>query len=231
MNQLTFAIQEIEKNANLSEDQCNFIKTEMDKHEQRMEKLFPNYDLFITGTGQSYGLKIESNIINTFNDIIKHSEDSSYDADANSGDKIEIKSVKALKGNSKEYIGTRILNLNEKTKIHISSSFQQVKPSECDWFLFHILYGNAERIFLVPSKMISKTPKLGNCETGKILLSAQHRSHQTEGQVNIGQILSRAEYFEICCDYSCNKINAYSFESFKKDIEYRMNKINWILPN
>lgn len=231
MDQITFALQEIERSG-VSPKDLTLLKRITDKHFKRMRHLFPNYDLFITGTGQSYGLKIQQRIIDSFSDLSKNSNSSDYDAKSNSGERIEIKSIKATKGESSDYIGARILNLTPETRLHIGGSFQQVKPTECDWFIFHILYGNAERLFLVPSKMFSTTPKKENKELGRILLSAQHRGHKTEGQANVGQILSRAFYFEPTVDYSSSRANTFSFTRLKRQIETRLNRLgsDWILP-
>ena len=234
MTQIEFALQEIEQNGNLSAQEIQFLKRIFSAHENRMQEKFPNYKLFITGTGQSYGLKIQKIITESFNDLHNLGGNNSYDADCTTNDtRIEIKSIKALKGKSSDYIGSRIINLNEST--HLSGSFQQVKPLTCDWFIFHILYGNSDCLFLVPSDIISNTPKLINGEHGKILLSGQHRDHKTEGQINIGQILSRANLFEIP-GYNHNNKNAYNFGELQNIIYKRFNKnanddTEWFLPN
>lgn len=232
MTELEFALQEIKKNSGLSEHDLPIVIQAIQEHKKRMLKKFPNYDLFITGTGQSYGLKIQNEIIKSFTDLRKHEGGSEYDADVNSGERVEIKSLKAISGESSDhYIGDRILNFNPEQNHTLYGSFQQVKPTECDWFIFHILYGNAERLFLVPSNMFSKTPLKENKEPGKILLSGQHRSHKTEGQANVGQIMKYAEYFEVCKGYShtCEKCN--NFAELCMQVTDRLKKINWTLPD
>ena len=233
MTQIEFALHEIEQNGNLSTKELKALKAVFSAHEKRMQQKFPNYNLFITGTGQSYGLKIQKIITDSFNDLSNLGGSGIYDATCTSNNlRIEIKSVKALKGNSNDYIGSRIINLNECA--HLAGSFQQVKPLTCDWFIFHILYGNGERLFLVPSSIISKTPKMANGEVGKIALSGQHRGHKTEGQVNIGQILSRADLFEIP-NYDHNKEKFYNFANLQNIICSRFRKKTsdndeWLLP-
>lgn len=231
MTELEFALQEIKDNSNLSEHDLETVSTAIRNHRLRMLDKFPNYDLFITGTGQSYGLKIQDNIIDTFVDLTKHTGGSEYDADADSGEKIEIKSLKAVAGKSTDYIGARILNIEQCSVRHPTGSFQQIKPNECDWFIFHILYGNAERLFLIPANMFSRTPKKENKESGKILLSGQHRLHKTEGQVNICQILRYEEYFEVCNNYSHRRINSNSFQKLRDEVTTRLDKIKWVLPD
>lgn len=231
MTELEFALHEIKENSLLPESELDIVIQAIEQHKDRMLKKFPNYDWFITGTGQSYGLRIQDEIIDTFVDLKKHQGGSEYDADANSGERIEIKSLKAISGASNDYIGARILNLNQKTARHLSGSFQQVKPSECDWFIFHILYGNSERLFIIPSKMFSRIPKKENKEPGKILLSAQHRSHKTEGQANIGQIMRYAEYFEVAEGYSHLLKDHYSFAKLSETVRQKLDKINWALPD
>ncbi len=232
MDQLSFMSDEVKGHGNVSAEDLASLIAIIDGHNSRMLDRFPNYNLFITGTGQSYGLKIQQRIIDSFSDLSKNMSGSDYDAISKLGEKIEIKSLKALKGESTDYIGSRIVNLTPQTKLHIGGSFQQVKPSECDCFIFHILYGDAERLFLVPSKLFSTTPKMENREPGKILLSAQHRGHKTEGQANVGQILSRASYFEPDIKYSSLKAKAFSFAKLKKEIEMRLDVLgpDWILP-
>ncbi len=232
MNQITFLLQEVKESSDISENDFALFEKIINDHHKRMLFAFPNYDLFTTGTGQSYGLKIEKKIIDSFRDISKNINGSDHDAKSDSGEKIEIKSIKAISGKSSDYIGARIVNLTPKTKLKISGSFQQVKPTECEWFIFHVLYGDAERLFLVPSKMFSTTPKRENREKGRILLSGQHRGHKTEGQANAGQILSRASYFEVSIEYSSAKPNTFLFSELKKEIEKKLNALgpDWRLP-
>jgi len=232
MDQITFLLQEVKESSEVSEKDLALFKKIIGDHRRRMLLAFPNYDLFTTGTGQSYGLKIERKIIDSFYDIAKNANGSDHDAKSDSGERIEIKSIKAISGKSSDYIGARILNLTPKTKLNIGGSFQQVKPTECEWFIFHILYGDAERLFLVPAKMFSATPKKENREKGKILLSGQHRGHQTEGQANVGQILSRASYFEPSIKYSSAKPSIFSFAELKKGIEKKLSVLgsDLVLP-
>ncbi len=231
MDQITFLLREVQNESGMPEQAFASFKQVIDSHQQRMLKAFPNYNLFTTGTGQSYGLQIQQRIIDSFHDLTKHTKGSDYDA-VHLDQRIEIKSLKALKGASSDYIGARIRNASSKTDEKLSGSFQQVKPAACEWFLFHILYGNAERLFLVPSKIFSATPKKENKEPGRILLSAQHRGHSTEGQANVGQILSRAGYFSFPGEYSSGIPNAYSFADFKKEIVSRLDVFGpeWHLP-
>lgn len=233
MDQITFALQEIRKESGVSEKEFTIIEKIFENHRKRMLIAFPNYDLFITGTGQSYGLKIEKRIIESFRDISKNTAGSDFDAKSGFGEKIEIKSIKATKGDSNKYIGERILSLTPKTRLNIGGSFQQVKPTKCEWFIFHILYGDAERIFLVPSKMFSLTPKKENKEMGRLLLSGQHRDHKTEGQANVGQILTRASFFEPSITYSSTEPDKYSFTQLKQEIERKLSVLgtDWILPD
>lgn len=232
MDQVSFLLEEIQKLAGLSDAEFESFRNLIEEHRTRMLRSFPNYDLFITGTGQSYGLKIEKRIIESFKDLTKLSKGSDYDAKTSLGEKVEIKSIKAISGAATDYIGARIVNLSKETESRVGSSFQQVKPSSCDWFIFHILYGNAERIFIVPSKVFSAAPGRANREAGRILLSGQHRGHTTEGQVNSGQILSRASYFEPSISFSSQKEDSFSFEELKKEVEGKLNALgeDWILP-
>ena len=64
-------------------------------------------------------------------------------------------------------------------------------------------------------------------ESGKIPLSIQHRDHDTEGQVNLGQVIKYAKYFEIK-DYDFE--STYEFSDFQDEIKGRMDQIKWQLP-
>jgi len=75
--------------------------------------------------------------------------------------------------------------------------------------------------------MISMHPGEEYAEAGKIPLSVQHRDHDTEGQVNLGQVIKYAKYFEID-RYALE--NVYDFEAFKQIVVERMRQINWCLP-
>lgn len=229
MNQLEYMLAEIKGNGRLSQDALTLFEQIIADHLQRMQKRFPNYALFTTGTGQSYGLMMEKRIIASFSDLTP-SRTESYDACCGNL-RVEIKSIKCTKGDSKAYIGSRIVNLEADTTAGTfgTGSFQQVKPAECNWFLFHLLYGNAERLFLIPSKMFSATPGKENQEPGKLLLSRQHRDHPTEGQANLGTILDTALVFEIKAPYDSSKVGSYSFLSMAQIIIERLDKIGWHL--
>ena len=241
MTQLEFVLNEIKSNGNLTKAEESTLEKILNEHHSRMLVRHPFYDLFITGTGQSYGLAIQEKIIESFNDLTEHKGSSDYDADCfDTKEKIEIKSVKALtkgkKDKNKEedddsevaYIGERIINYTEQNT-KCGGSFQQVKPTACDWFILHILFGNYERLFLVPSKVVSGHPGVENAEPNKIPLSIQHRNHKTEGQINIGQIFNLSQYFEIK-GYTHKISKKYSFKELKKDITTRLNAIDNKLP-
>lgn len=71
MDQVSFLLEEIKKLAGLSDAEFESFRKLVEEHRARMLRSFPNYDLFITGTGQSYGLKIEKRIIASFKDLTK----------------------------------------------------------------------------------------------------------------------------------------------------------------
>ena len=229
MTQLEFVLNEIKSNGDLTTEQITELEKIFEKHHLRILQKYPFYDLFITGTGQSYGLAIQKKIIDSFNDLTEHQGSSDYDADCfDTKEKIEIKSVKALTNEKDAYIGERIINyVDDNTRC--SGSFQQVKPTECDWFILHILFGNYERLFLVPSKVVSKHPKKDYAEPYKIPLSGQHRNHSSEGQINIGQIFNLSKYFEIK-GYTHKIPQKYSFKDMKKYIIEQLDSIDWKLP-
>lgn len=232
MNQLQYALLEIKANGQLSEQALHIVEEALAAHEVRMSKHFPNYNLFTTGTGQSYGLMMQRRIISSFCDLATHTGSSEYDAEWGQ-QRVEIKSIKCTQGRSTDYIGSRIVNMDAeiRDKSFGTGSFQQVKPKACDWFLFHILYGNAERLFVVPSCMFSQTPGRDNKEPGKLLLSIQHRDHQTEGQANMGTILDVSDIFEVAKGYSSAKANCYCFATCAAEVVHRLNAINWVIPD
>lgn len=237
MDQLEYALDEIRRKSVLSEDQFSIVESAISQHRDRMRTTFPNYDLFTTGTGQSYGLMMEKRIIASFYDLKKHEGDSSYDAEFGN-QRIEIKSLKCTHGDSSQYIGQRIVNFEpgREGESFGTGSFQQVKPEVCDWFIFHVLYGNAERLFIVPSKMFSAHPGVDRKEPGKLLLSIQHRNHPSEGQANLSTILSAADFFEVslCTGYEEGYRSAYQdtycFASMVAIVKKRLDDVGWMLP-
>ena len=141
-----------------------------------------------------------------------------------SSEKVEIKSLRACSKGQTEIF---LKNDNVAASKFSTSSYQQTKPTCCDWFVYHILYGDASRLFVIPSSMISSCPGEGNVEKGKIPLSIQHRNHKSEGQVNLGQVLKYANYFEIG-DYDLE--STYDFSSFQEIVKKRLDAIDWRLP-
>lgn len=232
MQQIDFMIKELEDN-----NQKKILQRFKDEHLKRWKTRFPYVDLFLIPTGKDYGSVAEANLIKRLNGLTKHLGDPSYDAEYYEGNnllKIEIKSLRAIKSKSKKtdededkYIMERIISIKEKNKKFSTSSFQQVKPTNCDWFIFHIQYGDGERLFIIPSTLISRTPGKDHCEFGKLPLSKQHDHNKEEGQINIGQVLKYKEYFEIS---PFNDSKSYNFADLKKEISSRLDGINWMLP-
>ena len=215
---------EIEENGNLTENEMIIVRRAIQGFLSRCHNRYPYYDFFTIATGKKYGDAIEAKIMASFKGFAKHVNDTSFDAMTKTGEKVEIKSLRACtKGQEQIFLKEQ----NVAPSKFSTSSYQQTKPSCCDWFIYHILYGNGSRLFVIPSSMISSHPGEERAEHGKIPLSVQHRNHETEGQVNLGQVIKYARYFEIE-DYDLE--TTYEFSDFQDEIKKRMDKIDWQLP-
>ena len=217
-------ISEIKQYGGLSPNEMQIVENALTGFLDRCHNRFRYYDYFTIATGKNYGDALEEKIRESFLNFTKPINDTSFDAISSSGEKIEIKSLRACSQ------GQEIIFLKGDcipASKFSTSSYQQTKPSCCDWFIYHIMYGDGSRLFLIPSSMISQHPGKAYAEPGKIPLSIQHRDHETEGQVNLGQVIKYAQYFEIP-EYELEK--SYDFENFKRIIISRMEAIKWRLP-
>ena len=215
---------DIANNGNLTEYEMAIVRRAIQGFLNRCHNRYPYYDFFTIATGKEYGDAIEAKIIASFKGFTKPVNDTSFDATTMNGEKVEIKSLRACTKGQEQII------LKDQDVSHSrfsTTSYQQTKPSCCDWFIYHILYGNGSRLFVIPSAMISSHPGIKFAEIGKIPLSVQHRNHETEGQVNLGQVIKYAPYFEIK-DYNLETV--YEFADFQDEIKNRMDKIGWRLP-
>ena len=221
--ELNEMIKEIEQNGGLTTSEMSLIRNALNGFLTRCHSRYKYYDFFTIATGKKYGDAMEAKIIKTFIGFEKPINDTSFDAWTLDGEKVEIKSLRACtKGQKRIFLKGDAISPS-----HFStSSYQQTKPSCCDWFIYHILYGDGSRLFVIPSSMISKRPGELYAEKGKIPLSVQHRNHETEGQVNLGQVIKYAQYFEIA-NYDLE--SKYDFKTFQQDIINRMKLINWSL--
>ena len=222
--QLREMVSEIERNGGYSDSENALIRDAVLGFHRRRCGAFRYHDYFALATGKEYGDAVEAKIIASFDGFAKPVGDSSFDAWTPTREKVEIKSLRACtKGQE------RIFRKGEGAAASkfSTSSYQQVKPACCDWFICHILYGDGSRLFVIPSKMVSGRPGMENAEKGKIPLSVQHRGHAVEGQVNLGQVLKYAPYFEIA-GYELE--SRCEFARFQDEINARMEKIGWMLP-
>ncbi|MBQ8294100.1 MAG: hypothetical protein IJX89_01815 [Alphaproteobacteria bacterium] len=229
-DQLDFAVSEIRRNSKSPEQHIKITEREISDHKVRIGANFPNVALFTIPTGKVYGDVMQDIIIDSFLDVKKHIDDTKYDADCGCL-RLEIKSLRAINGkeNKESYIVTRIFNIEDdpKTSMFSTSSFQQSKPSFCDWFVFHILYGNADRLFLIPSRMVSRNSGKNNKEPGKMLLSKQHGTSPIEGQINLCEVLKYKNVFEIP-NYTHS--GRYNFLDLKEQIDNKLQAIKYTLP-
>lgn len=163
---------------------------------------FPNYNLYTLAVGRKYGYVIEKKIVNErFNDTTP-STTTEYDATCN-GLRIEVKSTRALCNNAKkreelelEFWEDAASIDNKKAKW--ASNWQQVKPTYCDYFIFHVLYKDASRYFVVPSRCIAS--RVDDNSPDVIRLGGQHPSPY-EGTINNNIIIKKnAHIFEISDD-------------------------------
>ena len=217
-------VNEIEQNGGYTPSQMTLIREAVKGYISRCHNRFAYYDFFTIATGKKYGDALEAKIIKSFRGFEKPMNDTSFDAWTKHKEKVEIKSLRACtKGQEKIFLKGEEVSPSRFS----TSSYQQTKPSCCDWFIYHILYGDGSRLFVIPSSMISKHPGEDRAERGKIPLSIQHRNHDTEGQVNLGQVIKYASYFEIE-GYDLESV--YEFDDVKNEITSRMERISWMLP-
>jgi len=217
-------LDEIERHGGYSPQEMTLIRDAIHGFLERCQRQYRYYDYFTIATGKKFGDALEALIIKSFRGFTKPENDTSYDALTALGEKVEIKSLRACtKGQEHIFLKQDCVSPSKFS----TSSYQQTKPSCCDWFVFHILYGDGSRMFLIPSNMISKHPGEDFAEAGKIPLSIQHRDHDTEGQVNLGQVIKYERFFEIAA-YELE--GQYDFEAVKTIILERMNAIEWSLP-
>lgn len=222
--ELELMLCDIEKYGGLAPEGMAIVRQALEGYYKRCQIRYPYYSYFTIATGKKYGDIMETRVRNSFNGWTKPKNDTSYDALTPQKERIEIKSLRACsKGQTQIFLKQDRVSPSKFS----TSSYQQTKPSCCDWFVFHILFGDGSRLFVIPSKMVSQHPGEANVEPGKIPLISQHRDHQTEGQVYLGQVLKYAKYFEIN-DYDLEK--KYDFASFQEEITQRLDEINWQLP-
>lgn len=216
-------MQEIRAIGKYSDDQIIFLESALEEYLTRRYLENKYYDLFAISTGKKYGDAVEARIIKSFRGFRKPANDSSFDALTENNEKVEIKSLRACSKGQKEIFSK---DESVSSSRFSTSSYQQTKPSCCDWFVYHILYRDGSRLFVIPSSMISRKPGALSAEDGKIPLSVQHRNHETEGQVNLGQVIKYADVFEIK-GYELE--NTYEFEKMSNEVTSRLEKIGWHL--
>lgn len=206
----------------LTEEELDFLTKINNKINSSWKTACPNSEYFEFHTGKEYGTVIEKLIIGSFLDL-SGSNDTSYDAISNDGDKIEIKSTRA---GTKGYNEVFLVNDDIYHAKLANCSFQQMKPYCCDWFLLHILFGDGNRAFLVPSKMVSSKVGKKNYEHGKFYLGTQHRGNENEGVLNVKHLLRYSKIFEIK-DYDLS--GSYNYNVLKRQVMENLDRINWVL--
>ena len=217
-------LKEIEQNGGYLPAEISLIRDAVQGFLDRCHGKYAYYDYFTIATGKKYGDAIEDRIRASFRGFVKPENDTSFDAWTPRREKVEIKSLRACtKGQSQIFLKGESISPSRFS----TSSYQQTKPTCCEWFIFHILFGDGSRLFVIPSCMISKHPGEDFAEVGKIPLSIQHRDHETEGQVNLGQVIKYARYFEI---EGFDLDLVYDFADFQSEIKRRMDAIGWLLP-
>lgn len=159
---------------------------------------FANLDFYKMRVGKTYGKYIEDKIIEHFDDMDK-SDTQEYDGLC--GDlKIEIKSTRAVskdyKKSNKECPAAYAIDVDCDEQMFLST-FQQIKPYCCDWFVFHVLYKNSNRYFLVPSNFIQEKVGKKNKSEDKIYMSPQHRGNSHEGAIQVEKFIEYQDLFEI----------------------------------
>lgn len=167
---------------------------------------YKNFDYYTIPTGKVYGDIMEKEIINSFSNFEKYSSSNDYDATELVNDqKIEVKSTRMVyKGNN--FLANRIMDSNYEYPWRTTGKWEQVKTYKADWFFMHILFGDTERVYLIPSFCVSENAGAKNKEEGKLTLSGQHAGNSKEGQISITKKLYLDDTFLIT-DYDHKKIN------------------------
>lgn len=209
---MSINVSDLKKNS-LTDEELKTLNSLLHKQNVALQNKCPTYEYYKYSTGKSYGTIIEKDIITSIGDIHKHNNDTSYDAEGPNGERIEIKSLRA---GDKGYNILYEKNDDIKNEKITNRIFQQVKPKCADYFLFHVLYCDGSRLFLVPSRMISSNSGSENKEEGKFALGTQHRGNTSEGCIQLNTILSNANIFEIP-DYELNK--SYNFNDMINNVE------------
>lgn len=162
------------------------------------DEKFSNRDYYKMRVGKTYGKHIEDEIIKHFNDVEK-SDTQKYDALCDDL-RVEIKSTRAVsksyKKSDKDCPAAYAINVDDDKQMYLST-FQQIKPSCCDWFIFHILYKNSSRYFVVPSRCIQDTVGKMYKTDEKIYLSPQHRGNKKEGAIRAEKFIEYSSIFEV----------------------------------
>ncbi len=122
------------------------------------------YDFVNDGTcqvGKNFGTKVEQIIRNLR--LYEKSSDISHDFKTSLGEKIEVKAIRP--GYTK------------------GSSFQQIKPCCCDYFIFAVCSPDNISLYKVPSHWIKPRKYKGERASENILLMGrQHRNNWQEGK-------------------------------------------------
>ena len=157
---------------------------------------FPHVDIYLKNT-QS-GELIEKKFVDMVNGVTRvtsENYDFLYD-----GKKGEIKSIRVMSSKDKDkYPVQRAMSIFEKQTCLSNTSFQQIKPSEFDSMVGVLVYKDGISIYNVPNTVfhptvIKKTDKTKKAfikqlnDAGKIVLSGQHKSNLTEGQIGFNEL-------------------------------------------
>ena len=225
-NDLLNSCDDVENKKVLTEAILNYRKEVLER--------IPNYDLFFEyQSGKEYGEYGEKKIINSFNDIKKHEDTTTYDADFinHIGPRIEIKCARMLFKNGKglKYID-RIMPKDFEYKWRTGAKWEQVKPEYADWLILHMVFGDGDRAYLYPTFLLSKTTGAKNKEEGKLSLSIQQSKNKIEGQISITKkFIENGDIF-LMDGYSFNNEND-NLEKYINIVAERLKQQGIILPD
>lgn len=209
------------------------IEESINNYHNEITKQIPNYDLFLNYlSGKEYGDWAENQIIKSLIDIKKHKDSTTYDADFknDSGIKIEIKCTRMLLNKKGIRYIDRIMSKDYEYKWRTSAKWEQIKPAYADWFILHMLYGDGDRAYLVPTSIISQTSGSENKEEGKFTLSIQHSKNKIEGQLSITKgFIENSDIF-LMNEYSFNNEND-NLEKYIDIVVERLKQNNIDVPD
>ncbi len=196
----------------LSKDEIDSINTIIMSKLDQVKSEFPFYENFLKNTqaGEDIEVLLSEKIFSDLTRVTGENYDHIIDL---IDKKVEVKSIRMMTNDDKDtkYPAQRAISFFDKKRNKFSNtSFQQIKPAEFDYMIGILLYKDAVTVYLVPndafhSRTLPKSVKRGlkgaklqeckqlyaeylRLKDEKIVLSAQHKDNNEEGQIGFAQL-------------------------------------------